>query len=72
MFLQEEPCQHLQQSLGEKMTLAGWGQCSAEAETSEFQPCPRHLQILGELSWEQRATNRGASKPALELVMKLW
>lgn len=54
------------------MTLAGWGQCSAEAETSEFQPCPRHLQILGELSWEQRATNRGASKPALELVMKLW
>lgn len=27
----------------------------------EFQPCPSHLQIPGELNWEQRTTNHGAS-----------
>lgn len=34
MLLQKEPCQHLQQSFGEKITLADCSQCSAEAETA--------------------------------------
>lgn len=55
MLLQKEPCQHLQQSFGEKTALAGRGQCSAEAETA----CPR-ISALSKTSSDPGRAELGA------------
>lgn len=60
MLQQKEPCQHLQWSFGEKITLAGWSQCSAEAETAS----PR-ISALSKTSSDPGRAELGAQRDKL-------
>lgn len=70
MLLQKEPCQHLPWSFGEKIILAGWAQCSAEAETTSprISALSKTSSNPGRPELGPGVTNCRASGQTLELV----